>query len=142
MDVRYAHSGLEIIPREESLRLLAGQKVGRLVFHAGDQPMVLPVNFAVDRGVVVLRTGEGMKFDAILRQKVAFEVDDIDVVTGSGWSVVVLGRADEIIDDDGWFDVSGCRPDVPKWVPGPAEHWVRIRPTAISGRRLPLRPAS
>ena len=36
---------MEIIPRQECLRLLAGQKVGRLGFVVGDQPMIMPVNY-------------------------------------------------------------------------------------------------
>jgi len=55
-----AHSGLNIIPREECLRLLGGQSVGRLGFVSWDQPMILPVNYAVS-GVVVFRVARARR---------------------------------------------------------------------------------
>ena len=134
MDIAHAHSGLEIVPRKECLRLLGGQKVGRLGFLVGDQPMILPVNYAVQGGVVVFRTGEGSKLDAAIGTKVAFEVDDIDVSAGSGWSVVVQGVAEDITDSDDWF-VESLR-QVSTWRPSAAHHYVRITLGVISGRRV------
>ena len=138
MDTWNAHSGLEIIPRPDCLRLLASRAVGRLAFMVGDQPLVLPVNYALQGDVVVFRTGEGTKLDQALRAKVAFEVDDLDEPTRSGWSVVVQGVAHEITDDDAWHLTSMRTPDISTWIPAPTEHWVRIEPTLISGRRLPV----
>lgn len=130
-----AHSGLEVMARRECLRLLATKVVGRLGFLVGDQPMVLPVNYAVRGEEVVFRTGEGAKLAGVALGKVAFEVDDVDADTGHGWSVVVQGVAEEITEVDDWFAAS--LRDAPRtWVPA-ADHYVRIRPTAISGRRLP-----
>ena len=135
MQNAHAHSGMEIIPRAECLRLLATQPVGRLGFVVGDQPMVLPVNFATQGDVVVFRTGEGSKLPAAQPTKVAFEVDDVG--PGRGWSVVVQGVAEEITDIDDWF-VEVLRRRAPlTWVPGAADHYVRIQPSMISGRRLP-----
>lgn len=134
MDIVHAHSGLEIVHRKECLRLLDGQKVGRLGFLVGDQPMILPVNYAVEAGVVVFRTGEGSKLDAAVGSKVAFEVDDIDVSTRSGWSVVIQGVAEDITDSDDWF-VESLR-QVSTWRPGAADHYVRITPSVMSGRRV------
>ncbi len=132
-----AHSGMEVIPRDECLRLLGSQKVGRLGFVVGDQPLVLPVNFALQGDVVVFRTGEGSKLDSTQLAKVAFEVDAVDVGTGSGWSVVVQGVADEITDVDSWFAEELRRGAPVTWVPGAADHYVRINPTVVSGRRVP-----
>ena len=75
MDVPQTGSGMEIIPRKECLGLLAGHEVGRLGFLVGDQPMVLPVNYAAQGNVVVFRTDDGTKLDAVSGKKVAFEVD-------------------------------------------------------------------
>lgn len=138
MPIMHAQSGMELIPRQECLRLLTSQKVGRLGFIVGDQPMVLPINFAVQGDVVVFRTGEGSKLEAALLAKVALEVDDIDVVAGTGWSVVVQGVAEEITRADDWFTEELRRGAAPTWAPGVTEHYVRINPTWISGRRLPL----
>lgn len=133
----HAHSGLDMIPRRECLRLLASRSVGRLGFVVGDQPMVLPVNYAIHGDVVVFRTGEGSKLDAALAAKVAFEVDHVDVASGQAWSVVVQGVA-EVTDRDDWFSESLRLEAAPTWLPGEAGHYVRIVPSLVSGRRLPL----
>ncbi len=58
--------------------------------------MVLPVNYAVQGDLVVFRTGDGTKLERAHGTKVAFEVDEVDAGTGSGWSVVVQGVTEEI----------------------------------------------
>jgi nitroimidazol reductase NimA-like FMN-containing flavoprotein (pyridoxamine 5'-phosphate oxidase superfamily) len=138
MPITHAQSGMEIISRQECLRLLATQRVGRLGFIVGDQPMVLPINFAVQGDVVVFRTGEGSKLEAALLAKVALEVDDVDFVAGTAWSVVVQGVAEEITNADDWVAEELRRDAAPTWAPGLTEHYVRINPSLISGRRLPL----
>ena len=137
MTLPRALSGMEIIPRRECLRLLAGHRVGRLGFVVGGQPMVLPVNYTLDGSHVVFRTGEGSKLDAARRGPVAFEVDEVNVETASGWSVVVQGVAEEISDSEDWFAKSVRENAGPTWLPGMAEHFVRIVPSLITGRRLP-----
>lgn len=138
----YASSGMEIIPRKECLRLLASRRIGRLGFVVDGQPMVLPVNFAVDGDVVVFRTGEGTKLEAAVGAKVAFEVDEVDEATGSGWSVVVQGVAREITDDPDWFAESLRQAAAPTWLPSTPDHYVRIDPGTVSGRRIPAAPVS
>lgn len=140
MDRLHSPSGLEILPRKECLLLLAGQKVGRLGFLVDGHPMVLPVNYAVQGDVVVFRTGEGSKLEAAHGTKVAFEVDDVDAVTGSGWSVVIQGVADEIPATGDWLDESLRASAGPTWIPAPTDHYVRITPSVISGRRLRAGP--
>lgn len=128
--------GMEILPRPECFRLLSSQTVGRLGFLVGDQPLVLPVNFAVVRDVVVFRTGRGSKLDAALGTKVSLEVDEVDVPTADGWSVVIQGVAEEITHADDWFDEALRQGAPPTWDSGSKEHYVRIIPHVISGRRL------
>src|SRR5688572_32374595 len=118
MESLHARSGLEIIPRKECLLLLAGQKVGRLGFVIDGQPMVLPVNYGIQGDVVVFRTGEGTKLDAARLGKVAFEIDEVDVESRTGWSVVVQGVAEEITDTDDWFAESLRAAAAKTWVPG------------------------
>ena len=133
----HVRSGMEVIPRAECLRLLAGQRVGRLGFLAGDQPMVLPVNYGVEGGVVVFRTGEGAKLEGARKGKVAFEVDDYGPDACTGWSVVVQGVAEDITGTDDWFDERLQAIVGPACIPDFADHLVRITPSRISGRRFP-----
>lgn len=135
-------SGMEFIPRAECLAHLESQHVGRLGFLIGDQPVVLPVNYGMESGVIVFRTGDGAKLGAARGSKVAFEVDDLDADTCSGWSVVVHGVADDITDLDDWFAERLRAVAGPPCVPGVADHFVRITPSHISGRRLPADPRS
>lgn len=128
--------GVEILPRAECFRLLSSQTVGRLGFLVGDQPLVLPVNFAVVHDVVVFRTGRGSKLDAALGAKVSFEADEVDEAAADGWSVVVQGVAEEITHADHWFDEALRRGAAPTWIAGGQDHYVRIIPDVISGRRL------
>ena len=129
-------TGVEILPRPECFRLLSSQSVGRLGFLVGDQPLVLPVNFAVVRDVVVFRTGRGSKLDAALGAKVSFEVDEVDVATAEAWSVVVQGVAEEITHAENWFDEALRQGAAQSWISGGNDHYVRIIPHVISGRRL------
>lgn len=129
-------SGMELIPRPECLRLLEGQRVGRLGFVVGGQPMVLPVNYSVDKGVVVFRSGEGTKLSGALTGKVALEVDDVDVDACRGWSVVVQGVADDITEIDDWVLERLRSMAGQPCLPG-RDRYVRITPSQITGRRFP-----
>ena len=140
MDILHARSGLEVIPRKECLILLAGQQVGRLGFVVEGQPMVLPVNYALHGDVVMFRTGDGSMLGAAHATRVAFEVDEVDTDTGSGWSVVVQGVTEEIPGTGDWFDEALRAHAAPTWLPGPTDHYVRIKPSVISGRRLRAGP--
>jgi nitroimidazol reductase NimA-like FMN-containing flavoprotein (pyridoxamine 5'-phosphate oxidase superfamily) len=49
-------------------------------------PVVFPVNFVLDRHMVLFRTDEGTKLDAAARgSRVAFEIDGTDEVARTGW---------------------------------------------------------
>jgi nitroimidazol reductase NimA-like FMN-containing flavoprotein (pyridoxamine 5'-phosphate oxidase superfamily) len=131
------HAGLEILPFDECLRLLASTPVGRIGFAADGELVVLPVNHVVDGQDVVFRTTHGSKLSAAEGQAlVAFEADHYEEQTHSGWSVLMTGRA-EVVDEEA--DVQrlnrhGLRP----WVHAVQRaFWIRVRPTSISGRQTP-----
>ncbi|HSK90403.1 MAG TPA: pyridoxamine 5'-phosphate oxidase family protein [Euzebyales bacterium] len=114
--------------------LLRSCSLGRLAFIAGGRPRLVPLNYGVDGGDIVLRIERGALRDAVFEQHVTFEVDDHDPATASGWSVIVDGVAEEIWRTSELARVRslGLRP----WAPGNRDHYVRIAPTAISGRRI------
>jgi len=69
------HSGLEVLSRDECLRLLSGARTGRVGFHADALPVVLPVAFAVDYLGIVVRVRAGSQIDYATRDAVvAFAV--------------------------------------------------------------------
>lgn len=98
-------NGLEILDTEECMRLLESATLGRIGFTSGALPTVLPVNFKVDSGRILVHTTRGSRLDAALKDAVvAFETDDLDPVEHSGWSVAVTGMATEL--DPGTLAIS------------------------------------
>ena len=131
------HAGLEVLPFDSCLALLAAVSVGRVGFVADGEVLVLPVNFVMDGQAVVFRTASGSKlFGAEDRNVVAFEADNYDDITQSGWSVMVSGRA-EVVEDDAEIGRLS-RLGLHSWASALARpFWIRIRPTSVTGRRTP-----
>jgi nitroimidazol reductase NimA-like FMN-containing flavoprotein (pyridoxamine 5'-phosphate oxidase superfamily) len=128
-------TGIEVLDRDACVRLLARERVGRIAVVAGGMPVCLPVNFVLDDDRVVLRTAAGTKLDSAIRgSAVAFEVDDFDAGDQSGWSVMVSGRAEEVLDAEEVARLEGLplRP----WSPHEKSHWIVIHPESVTGRRL------
>lgn len=133
--VEVDRNGLEVLDREECLRLLAGAKLGRVGLTSGALPMVLPVNFFLDESRILVRTSRGSKMDAALRDAVvAFEVDDFDSMHHSGWSVAVTGVASEIIQP---ADLKAVRHmPIARWALQGEVAVLAISTEIISGRRI------
>jgi uncharacterized protein len=131
------HGGLEVLTFHESLTLLASVPIGRVAFVDNGEPVVLPVNHAVDGKSVVFRTSYGSKLDAAWWQMpVAFEVDAYDAETRSGWSVLLKGYADLVVDDDeaARLETIGLQ----SWAheSDRSTQWVRVQPSEVTGRRI------
>ena len=127
--------GLELLDEEECLRLLASCPVGRVAISMGGLPAVFPVNFTLVDGTIMFRTGEGTKLRAALsRAIVGFEADSIDPTYHEGWSVLVIGRAEELEVAPGEDGADGV--PVAAWAGGDRHHLIRIRPELVSGRRI------
>jgi nitroimidazol reductase NimA-like FMN-containing flavoprotein (pyridoxamine 5'-phosphate oxidase superfamily) len=127
--------GLQVLERDECLRLLATASVGRVGLTWNALPTVLPVNYAMDDASVVFRTGAGTKLAvAVAGAVVAFEADEIDSWYHEGWSVVITGIAHRITDPE---DLDRLRRlPLRPWAAGSREDFVIIRPTLVTGRRL------
>jgi nitroimidazol reductase NimA-like FMN-containing flavoprotein (pyridoxamine 5'-phosphate oxidase superfamily) len=120
---------------EEALALLrrGGEPVGRLAISVAGEPLVFPLNFAVDGDAVVFRTQVGTKLAGITRSLATFEVDHIDAA-GLGWAVTFEGLAQEVID----ADPAALRSRVDAlaletWPGGDRAHVVRITAFAVRG---------
>jgi nitroimidazol reductase NimA-like FMN-containing flavoprotein (pyridoxamine 5'-phosphate oxidase superfamily) len=128
-------NGLEVLSRDECLRLLGGCTFGRVGVTMGALPAVLPINYRLIGDRIVFRTSGGTKLDAAIRGAVvAFEVDDLEPLAHSGWSVMVTGIAQEVTEPGDLQIVEAA--GVPRWAPAPAEHVVQISTEMISGRRI------
>src|SRR6185312_10444942 len=128
-------SELHTLDRAECIELLRTVTVGRIAFTERGLPAIQPVNFSMDGSNVIIRTSSGGKLAAaVTGAMVAFETDEVDAATRSGWSVVVMGHASLIRDIDELVAVAG--PDSQPWVPGRTNHVIRIKTERITGRRI------
>ena len=131
---------LEEISAAECWQLLGTQEVGRVAVIVGHYPVVFPVNYALVERSIVYRTGSGTKLHSLHRSNVTFEVDSVDSLHRSGWSVMVKGVAEELNIDRNQAMVSRAERDgATPWAPGARHHFVRILADGITGRRI--RPA-
>jgi nitroimidazol reductase NimA-like FMN-containing flavoprotein (pyridoxamine 5'-phosphate oxidase superfamily) len=120
----------------ECLGLLAAQNFGRIAVIMDGHPIVFPVNYALDGDTVVFRTAPGTKLSGAALGHVAFEIDDVDQPSRTGWSVIVKGVGNEITTA---LDERSARLrelEVQPWVPGEHAHWVEILAESVTGRRL------
>lgn len=98
-------------------------------------PVIRPVNHLVHGGNVVIRThsGSGLLNRSLGPEVVAYEADEIDPDTHTGWSVVVTGVATRITDPD---DLARCQSLLVPWIDAEMAHMVRIVPELVTGYRL------
>ena len=127
--------GVTTLPEHTCWMLLRSVEVARLAVSVDKRPDIFPINFVVDHGTVVFRTGEGSKFVAMMANPlVAFEADGYDGEAHEAWSVVINGRAEEIKQLHERIESM----DLPlfPWQAAPKSRFVRIVPELISGRRF------
>lgn len=110
---------------------LRGADLGRLSFVMDGQPEIFPINYVVDGGTVVFRTGaQSTIATALDGRPVAFEVDGH--TDGLAWSVIVKGAAREI---SGLYDsLSAAGLPLHPEQAGHKDRVARITPSEISGR--------
>jgi uncharacterized protein len=114
---------------DESWALLRTRPFGRVAWSGTDGIRVVPVNYVVEHGTIVLRT---TPYSDLARHagdlEVGFEVDHIDDITRTGWSVLARGRCHRVE-----FASVGT-PEV--WVDGMRMLTIRIEVRSLSGRRI------
>ncbi|MGW7446595.1 helix-turn-helix domain-containing protein [Kitasatospora sp. NPDC054795] len=138
--VAAAHPVLDELPAWECWARLGSGGIGRLAVSTEEGPVVLPVNFRVLDATVVYRTAAESTPAAGVGGQVAFEVDHIDEALRSGWSVLVKGTA-TLLDDPEVIEHLSRRGRPAPWAGGERDVWVRIRPSAITGRRIRIADA-
>jgi uncharacterized protein len=127
--------GLKVLDRGEYEARLRTHRVGRVGL-CTHRPLVLPVVYAMLDNDVVFRTAPGEKLiAAVLNRTVAFEIDDYDASTLTGWSVIVVGAAEEIVAHENLTRVRTL--DLQPWAGEFRDRFVRIHADEINGRRRP-----
>jgi nitroimidazol reductase NimA-like FMN-containing flavoprotein (pyridoxamine 5'-phosphate oxidase superfamily) len=92
----YDSAGLQVLSREECLKLLDTAAVGRLVYTHMALPVVHPVVFVLDGECVVLRVPDGSATLVARDTIVAFQIDDVAPDLSRGWSVMAVGHVTEV----------------------------------------------
>lgn len=130
---------VEDLDHQECWRLLRGVSVGRLAVWVDNHPDIFPINYTVDHGTLVFRTGDGTKLQAATGDTpVALEADGVDADSGIAWSVVIKGQAAPVRDQQEVLDTVGLH--LFPWQAGRKEHFVRITPDTVTGRRFKVAP--
>jgi uncharacterized protein len=128
-------SALRQLTSDDCLRLLATVPIGRIIYTRQALPAVELVNFALDRGDIVIRTDRSGKLAAAAHGAiVAFEADVVDLEHRAGWSVTAIGPSRAVTDA---ADIARLRQvGLDSWAPGVREHFIRITPQLLNGRWL------
>jgi hypothetical protein len=127
--------GLELLTEAQCIALLGSGVVGRVGVTIAGLPIITPVNYRLIEGSLVFRTGTGSKLRAASEGAVvAFEVDDFDVETQTGWSVLAIGRGEAMTNA---AEIAGLNGNAPSpWAGGLRDHYVRLVPELLTGRRI------
>ena len=121
--------------RSECEGLLRLGVVGRVAIATHTGPHILPLNYAVSRGDIVVCTTAYSVLGTYGRDSlVAFEVDHFEHPRHQGWSVVVRGRASAVENPDELSELVGTLPR--PWASGSRSLYLRIPLTEVTGRRL------
>lgn len=129
--------GVIDLDRAESMRLIGRARYGRVVFTRDALPAIRPVCHVVEDEQIIVRTRITSRLTGTARTEstvvVAYEADDIDPVTHTGWAVVVTGRARSITDP---VRIARYERLLRPWMDRTLDAVVAIEPTLINGIRL------
>ncbi len=114
----------------------------RVVHVVDDQPYISVVNATLDDRTIVVRCSTGSRLATALARPdspVLVEADHLDAETRTGWSVVVRGRMQAVLDGVETAHLDRTQP--PSWLLGDTGGtWLRLTADEVTGRRV--RPAS
>lgn len=126
---------MEHLSDQTCWELLETTPVGRVAVMVGGAPEIYPVNFVVDGRSVAFCTAPGSKLRGLERfPETSFEADVIDPDLHAGWSVMIKGRAGDVTGPDERARLAAI--PLTLWTAGVKDHWVRVRPTEVTGRRI------
>lgn len=110
--------------------LLSGHSVGRVAWMSRLGLQVLPVTYRFTQDTILFRVDPSSVLGELAAGvEVAFEVDDIDLETASGWSVVIHGTTSSHPEDP--FEELP-----PPWAPGERHLVVAIQVGSYSCRAV------
>lgn len=116
--------------------LLRAGVAGRVALSTPGGPHIVPVNYSVVDGSVIIRTSPYGVLGTYGREGVlAFEVDGVDHDRQRGWSVVARGRVEAIHDPEEVEHVKRVWEPRP-WAGGSRSLFLRLHCSELSGRQI------
>lgn len=114
---------------------LRAARVGRIAYLDDGWPTIVPINFSVDDGAVIIRSLDGGKARAAERDEVVcLEIDGIDLEDRTGWSVLARGHLQVIDDPEALRNAWANDPE--PFIASPRWRWLRLEPFTVTGRSL------
>jgi hypothetical protein len=114
--------------------LLESRNIGRIGWTAGDGPQIFPVSYACVADLIVFRTSPfGVLSELVRPAQVVFEVDELDELAHTGWSVIARGRAQAVASPallTHLWTVDGAEP----WAAGTRNLFIGIEVERLTGR--------
>ena len=126
---------LRKLSRDECWQRLSEHTMGRIGYVDRDGPVILPLNYQVHDGRLLLRTASYTQMAVHLPGQVAaFEIDDADPHGHTGWSVLVRGRVEHVL--HGATEVPAAGPESAPWPDGLRSMVFSLTPDLVTGRAL------
>lgn len=121
---------------KECWELLAASPIGRIGLNVGGYPQIYPVNFTVLNESIYFRTTPDGPIGAnIAGTSVSFQVDWVNENLHTGWSVLILGQAEQV-DDPAIIASLEKTHQAEPWADGPRTTFFRIIADQITGRHV------
>lgn len=122
---------------EQCEELLRAGVVGRIAIATPTGPHLVPINYSVVDDSIIVRTSP---YNVLgrhgLNARAAFEIDQFDHEYWIGWSVVAHGTTAAVVDTVDFERIHAVWAPRP-WAGGPSRNlYLRLRWTALTGRRL------
>ncbi len=135
METSESDAALESLIPETCWALLGQKHLGRIAVIVDDEIHVLPVNYTLQQGRVILRTGSHSLLREAAPCHATLEVDDIDEAERRGWSVSAKGALEEI-SDEAYDHPQLASLDLDTWAPGSKPLVMQLRLAGVTGRHL------
>jgi Pyridoxamine 5'-phosphate oxidase len=128
------------LTRAECLQLLGSVPFGRVVFTSRALPAVRPVNHLLIGQQIIIRASLGAAISSAVDGAgtvVAYEADLIDPDQRTGWSVVVVGRANRVASAT---LAARYRESLSPWIDEQMDEVITIAADLVTGYRMAARP--
>jgi nitroimidazol reductase NimA-like FMN-containing flavoprotein (pyridoxamine 5'-phosphate oxidase superfamily) len=127
---------VEELSESKCRQLLGGGVFGRIGLWTPDGPVIVPVNYSLVSESVVFRTAaDGVVAHHDWSSPMAFQVDHVDYADQKVWSVLVVGKAQPVVDADELALILRTWDPRP-WAAGARPLHVRVTWDRLTGRRL------